>query len=62
LAPDPFSLTVSPDAELGEYLEREGAEAQLVVTINGKQYRGKIEHHHDHGADDHAEGQDDQEQ
>lgn len=42
------SRFASNDAELGEDLEHEGAEPQLVVTINGKQYRGQIEHG-DHG-------------
>lgn len=42
------SRYVSNDAELGEDLEHEGAEPQLVVTINDKQYRGNIEHG-DHG-------------
>ncbi len=45
------SRFVSDDAELGEDLHREGAEAQLVLQIAGKAYRGKIEHDHDH---DHA--------
>ena len=38
------SRIVSSDAELDEDLEHEGAEPQLVATVNGKQYRGKIEH------------------
>lgn len=38
------SRFVSNDAELGEYLDHEGAEPQLVVMIDGKQYRGRIEH------------------
>ena len=42
------SRFVSDDSELGEDLEHKGAEPQLVATINGKQYRGKIEHG-DHG-------------
>lgn len=45
------SRFTSSDAELGEDLEHEGAEPQLVVTISGKQYRGKIEHG-DHGHED----------
>jgi hypothetical protein len=45
------SRFVSNVAELGEDLQHEGAEPQLVVTINGKQYRGKIEHG-DHGHED----------
>jgi len=43
------SRFTSSDAELGEDLEHEGAEPQLVVAINGKQYRGKIEHGHEDG-------------
>jgi hypothetical protein len=43
------SRFTSNDAELGEDLEHEGADPQLVVTINGKQYRGKIEHGHEEG-------------
>ncbi len=42
------SRFVSDDAELAEDLHREGAEAQLVLQIGGKAYRGKIEHDHDH--------------
>jgi hypothetical protein len=45
---DKSSRFVSNDAELGEDLEHEGADPQLVLMINGKQYRGKIEHG-DHG-------------
>lgn len=41
----------SNDPELGEDLEHEGAEPQLVAMINGKQYRGQIEHG-DHGHKD----------
>ncbi|MEX0715627.1 MAG: hypothetical protein WD066_03535 [Planctomycetaceae bacterium] len=43
------SRFVSNDAELGEHLDEEGAEATLVVTIEGKSFRGRIEHGHDHG-------------
>lgn len=42
------SRFVSNDEELGEDLELEDAEAQLVLKIAGKSYRGKIEHDHDH--------------
>ncbi len=38
----------SSDAELAEELDHEGVEAQLVVSIGGKQYRGEIHHDHDH--------------
>ncbi len=55
------SRFVSSDAELAEDLDHEGAEPQLAVTINGKQYRGHIQHDHedhDHGAAHHHEGDD----
>jgi hypothetical protein len=51
------SRFVSTDAELAEDLDHEGADAQLVMMINGKQYRGAVEHDHDqegeheHGAE-----------
>lgn len=41
------SRFVSSDAELAEELDHEGVQAQLVVSIAGKQYRGAIEHDHD---------------
>lgn len=47
------SRFVSTDKELGEDLHGEDAEATLVLSINGKSYRGKIAHDHDH-AHDHA--------
>lgn len=47
------SRFTSSDAELGEDLEHEGAEPRLVVTINDKQYRGKIEHDHADGEHKH---------
>ena len=43
---------VSTDAALAEALDSEGAEPQLVVSIDGKQYRGSVAHDHDH--DDHG--------
>jgi hypothetical protein len=43
------SQFVSSSADLAQELDHEHAVAQLVVTINGKQYRGTIEHHHEHG-------------
>ncbi len=52
------SRFISNDAELGDDLHHEGAEAQLVLQIAGKAYRGKIEHDHDHDHDhnhDHAD-------
>ena len=42
------SRFASADPELAEALDREGADAQLVVSIGGKQYRGAIHHDHDH--------------
>lgn len=47
---DPTGKTsrfTSTDAELAEELDHEGT-AQLVVTINGKQFRGEIVHDDDH--------------
>lgn len=41
------SRFVSSDAELATGLDQEGAAPQLVITINGKQYRGAIEHEHE---------------
>jgi hypothetical protein len=40
-----FSLT---DKHLAEDLDADGCMAKLVITINGKQYTGKIAHDHDH--------------
>ena len=66
--PDQFKLTASPDAtdpegkssrfvstdaELGEHLDEEGADPKLVLTINGKSFRGTIEHDRDHEGHDH---------
>jgi len=52
------SRVVSSDAELTEDLDREEAAPQLVMTINDKQYRGAIEHGHDHGEGHHHTGDD----
>jgi hypothetical protein len=72
--PEQFKLTASPDAddppgrssrfvsedqELGEDLDREGADPRLVVTIEGKPYTASIEHDHDHGDEHHHEHGDD---
>ncbi|WP_417746673.1 hypothetical protein [Rosistilla oblonga] len=49
------SRFVSTDKELAAHLDEEGAEPRLVLSINGKSYRGTIHHdhdgegHHDHG-------------
>jgi len=50
------SRFVSTDTELAEDLDHEGAEAVLVLTIEGKQYRGEI--HHDHDDEDHDDDHD----
>lgn len=47
------SRFISSDTELAEELDHEGAQAQLVVSIAGKQYRGAIEHDDDHEGHDH---------
>ena len=66
--PEQFTLAASPDAidpqgkssrfvsndeELAHHLDEEGAEPRLVLTINGKSYRGVITHDHDHEGHDH---------
>ena len=43
----------STDSELAEELDHEGVEAQLVVSILGKQYRGEIHHEHGHEGHEH---------
>lgn len=48
-ADDPQGLSsrfMSSDQELADGLDRHGADPQLVVTVQGKQYRGQIEHEH----------------
>ena len=52
------SRFVSTDAELAEDLDQEEAAAELVVNIHGKQYRGAIQHGHDHAGGHHHEGDD----
>jgi hypothetical protein len=47
------SRFMSSDSELAADLDREDAEAQLALTINGKPYRGAIEHHHGHDEEQH---------
>ncbi len=47
------SRFISTDAELGEHLDEEGTEPKLVLTINGKSFRGTIAHDHDHEGHDH---------
>jgi hypothetical protein len=46
--PGKASCFVSTTPEVCEELCHEHAEGQLVVVINGKQYRGDIHHDHDH--------------
>ena len=41
------SQFASSDPALAEGLDAEGAKAQLVITINDKQYRGSVAHDHD---------------
>ena len=45
----------SSDAELVADLDQEGHEAQLVVVIEGQQYRGVIEHAHAGEDEDHKD-------
>jgi hypothetical protein len=42
-----------PSPELVEHLEHDHAGARLIVLINGKSYRGNIQHDHEH---DHEHG------
>jgi len=52
--PGMSSRFASRDAALAERLDQAGADAQLVVPIQGQQLRGRIEHaEHDH---DHPDG------
>ena len=48
------SRFVSSDAELAKDLDQEDAAPQLVITINGKPYRGTVEHEHEAEGDDHS--------
>lgn len=45
------SRFISEDKTLGDLLHNEETEATLAISINGKPYRGKVPHHHDHGHD-----------
>ncbi len=49
------SKFISDSVELAEDLDHHDTQAQLVVPISGKQYRGTIKHHDDHGEDGHGE-------
>jgi len=46
---DNFSCYATKDKELIETLDKHGIQASVMINIAGKQYVGKIEHHHDHG-------------
>lgn len=51
------SRFVSRDHKLGEALHHKQAQSQLVLTIDGKPFRGTIEHKHEHDHDhDHDHG------
>jgi len=67
-SPEQFKLAASPDVndppgkssrfvsngpDLAGHIDEEGAEHRLVLTINGKSYRGEIAHDHDHEGHDH---------
>lgn len=45
------SKFTSNENALAEALDEEGTETQLVVTIDGKQFRGEVAHDHDHEHD-----------
>lgn len=53
--PGQSSRFTSSDVELAEELDHEGAQAQLVASINGKQFRGNISHDHDHEGHEHED-------
>lgn len=52
------SRFTSNDADLKDELKHHDAQAQLVVAIEGRQFRGKIEHDHDHDHDVHEHDED----
>jgi len=47
------SRFVSNDEHLSEDLHDDHAEATLVLTIDGKSFRGEVQHGHDHGGNGH---------
>jgi hypothetical protein len=47
------SRFISKDAELISDLQEGHADVQLVVTVNGMQVRGTLEHDHEHGGEGH---------
>ena len=42
------SRFVSNDADLAGHIDEDGAEHKLVLTIDGKSYRGELAHDHNH--------------
>jgi hypothetical protein len=67
--PEQFKLAAQPDSgdpagkssrfvaenkELVEELEHDHGNSKLTVLINGKSYRGDIQHNHHHSGHDHA--------
>ena len=53
---DPAGMSsrfVSNNTDLAAHIDEEGAEHRLVLTINGKSYRGEIAHDHDHAHEGH---------
>ena len=46
--PGKSSRFVSSDEELAGHIDEQGADPRLVLTINGKSYRGAIDHDHAH--------------
>ncbi len=46
---DNFSCYATKDKQLIDTLDKHGIEANVMLNIGGKQYVGKVEHHHDHG-------------
>ena len=51
--PESSSRFVSDNEELAQHLDEEGTDPRLVVTIDGKSFRGLIAHDHDHDGHDH---------
>lgn len=49
------SRFTSSEEALGEAIDQEGAEAKLLVTVNGTKYTGAIGHH-DHDEHEHGDG------
>lgn len=45
---DNFSCYATKDKEFIETIEKHGVQASVMITISGKQYLGKVEHHHHH--------------